>query len=588
MSAISVLLAPRDEALGERIADALSRGGHTARVVSADFGDLDLERDVGDDASIVVWSKAALKLARLHEQARDALDRGALIPVAVGGAPAPSGFETLPPVDLSGWQGDDGDPRWRFVLEEINYAAERRRLTDQEIWVTAQREAMAQTPPAEDFPQDYIDAEFADSPAPTPSPSAPIAAYRKPVVFRKKFDAGVVAVGGVMTLCLLTGAAIILAPAVTNAGEEAAMASLREPAAINLGLLQPVEPVLEAGAGEAPKTSGPAVQSPLTQSPEPEAEAAQEITLAALGPSEPVAEEPPAETPRQPEDAAPAEPAVESMDSILASVPELNEEAEENPSANEQSEYAGNFFKDCAACPDMAAIEGGAFFMGSRASEGGYDAERPQTPVTINGRFAMGTREITFDQWEACVADGGCKGYRPYDFGWGRGKQPVVGVSFEDAQSYVRWLSAKSGYDYRLPTEAEWEFAARAGASTAFSFGDRLSPKDANYDARYRYRGEKGKGPGKPTVAGAYSHNAFGLFDMHGNLWEWTQDCWREGHAGRPDHGGAVTGGACDARVLKGGAFNTGGWRLRAGHRIGKPASMREQEFGFRVVRALD
>ena len=136
MSAISVLLAPRDERLGARIADALSRGGHTARVVSGDHGDLQLDNDLNDDAAIVVWSGAALKLARLREQAKDALERGSLIPVAVGGAGAPEGFESLPPVDLSGWNGEDGDPRWRFVLEEINLAAERKRLADQDIWVT--------------------------------------------------------------------------------------------------------------------------------------------------------------------------------------------------------------------------------------------------------------------------------------------------------------------------------------------------------------------------------------------------------------------------------------------------------------------
>ena len=137
MSAVSVILSPRDEAIGTRIADALSRSGHAVNVVPSDDQTGDLFGTLDSDTSIVVWSNAALKLARLHDQAREALARGSLIPVAIGGAGAPKGFESVPAVDLSGWQGDDKDPRWRFVLDEISLATDRAELSDDDVWQAA-------------------------------------------------------------------------------------------------------------------------------------------------------------------------------------------------------------------------------------------------------------------------------------------------------------------------------------------------------------------------------------------------------------------------------------------------------------------
>jgi formylglycine-generating enzyme required for sulfatase activity len=316
--------------------------------------------------------------------------------------------------------------------------------------------------------------------------------------------------------------------------------------------------------------------------------------LALLGPASPddtqQTDEPASLTEGGGAEPEPAAAVQDPMESLLASVPELQDQVA-TPTAGEQPEYAGDFFRDCVSCPDMAALAGGAFVMGAGAGEGGRENERPQVSVDIQKRFAIGTREVTFEQWNACVADGGCAEYAPPDFGWGRGAQPVVAVSFDDAQKYVAWLSASTGHRYRLPSEAEWEFAARGGSSSAFSFGDRLSAKNANYDGRYAYRGEKSRPVGRPTVAATYPPNPFGLFDMHGNVWEWTADCWNDSHAGVPVDGaprtGPPTGGACGSRVLKGGAFNTGGWRLRSAHRIGKPSTVREQEIGFRVARDL-
>jgi formylglycine-generating enzyme required for sulfatase activity len=262
------------------------------------------------------------------------------------------------------------------------------------------------------------------------------------------------------------------------------------------------------------------------------------------------------------------------MGALLAGVPEL---------INPKTEH----FSDCAACPDTVVISTGVFQMGPVAGDRPRPNEGPSMRIELKKRFAIAAREVTFAEWDACVADGGCAGHKAEDFGWGRGDQPVVDVSFEDAQNYAAWLSEKTGESYRLPSEAEWEYAARAGSAAPFSFGEELSSRNANYDGRFAYRGKKGRWIGRPTPASRYPANAIGLFDMHGNVWEWTADCWRANIAGLPADG-RPRGGACANRVLKGGAFNTGGWRLRAAHRIGKPASAREMEIGFRVVRVIE
>ncbi|MEO0880295.1 MAG: SUMF1/EgtB/PvdO family nonheme iron enzyme [Pseudomonadota bacterium] len=233
----------------------------------------------------------------------------------------------------------------------------------------------------------------------------------------------------------------------------------------------------------------------------------------------------------------------------------------------------GAYFRECLVCPDMAELPGGSFTMGTPPNEPARNAaELPPRSVTIPYRYALSAREVTYDQWAACVAEGGCSKAAAADPGWGRGKRPVVNVSYEDAQDYARWLSGKTGQTYRLPTEAEWEFAARAGASTPFSFGSAVTTSRANYNGQYKYGGPAGVYRRATLPTGSFKPNAYGLYDMHGNVWEWTSDCWQD---------------ACEKRVLKGGAWNSGGWRLRAGHRISGGVNAREFDNGFRVARRL-
>ena len=235
----------------------------------------------------------------------------------------------------------------------------------------------------------------------------------------------------------------------------------------------------------------------------------------------------------------------------------------------------GEVFRDCDACPEMVVIPAGTFMMGS--DEGG-SYERPVHAVRIPYRFAVGKYEVTFMEWDACVSDGGCS-HRPDDMGWGRGARPVIDVSWEDAQEYAVWLSRETGEDYRLLSESEWEYAARSGTTTRYYFGDEISPGEANYDYS----------EGRTVPVGSYPANEYGLHDMHGNVWEWVEDCWHDDYRGAPEDGSAWT--ACLNswdRVQRGGSWDSGPWGLRSANRNTNNADIRVTfSDGFRIARTL-
>ena len=237
----------------------------------------------------------------------------------------------------------------------------------------------------------------------------------------------------------------------------------------------------------------------------------------------------------------------------------------------------GQVFRDCPDCPEMVVIPSGRFTMGSPQSERGRSAhEGPQREVVVREPLAVGKFEVTFGEWDACVSAGGCS-HRPSDSGWGRGRQPVMNVSWEDAQQYVRWLSSRTGRTYRLLTEAEWEYAARGGTRTPYSFGGSISPRQANF----------GNNVGRAQSVGSYPANRFGLHDMHGNVWEWVEDCYRASYSGAPaDASVHVTTGASGClRVVRGGSWFSDPEDLRSADRIVQPPGDRGLFVGFNGFR---
>lgn len=210
-------------------------------------------------------------------------------------------------------------------------------------------------------------------------------------------------------------------------------------------------------------------------------------------------------------------------------------------------------------------------------TQSGFSDETPVHRVTLAKPFAIGRFEITFAEWDACVAGEGCNGYRPDDQGWGRGFQPVINVSWDDATAYAQWLSTRTGKAYRLPSEAEWEYAARAGSTTDYPWGDEIDPSQARFDS------DNG-----PAPVGSYAPNTFGLYDTVGNAWEWTGDCWNDDYQGAPTDGSARQLDAWWHRVLRGGSWAFPARYVRSASRDGEGTGARFELYGFRILRSLD
>jgi formylglycine-generating enzyme required for sulfatase activity len=249
----------------------------------------------------------------------------------------------------------------------------------------------------------------------------------------------------------------------------------------------------------------------------------------------------------------------------------------------------GSTFKDCETCPDMVVMPAGRFLMGaSKAEKGHQPDEEPQHEVTVAAPLAISKYEITFDEWEACALEGGCGNYRPQDSGWGRGRRPVIYVSYDDAKAYLDWLRQKSGKAYRLPSEAEWEFAARGGTSTPFAAGETLAPTQANFDASSLPGSRKpGTYQGTTVEVGSFPPNPYGLHDMEGNVFEWVEDCANKTHAGAPVDA-SPRGGDCQRRVAKGGAWYYEAEFARPSARMSFPKGSRLNVIGFRVARTVE
>jgi formylglycine-generating enzyme required for sulfatase activity len=230
----------------------------------------------------------------------------------------------------------------------------------------------------------------------------------------------------------------------------------------------------------------------------------------------------------------------------------------------------------------MVVVPPGEFWMGSKDGEGDDD-ERPRHKVTVPHAFAVGKYPVTFVEWDAYVAAGSGgflglgKRYRPKD-GWGRGQQPVINVSWEDAQAYIAWLSGETGRTYRLLSEAEWEYCCRAGSENRYCFGDSESDLGA-------YAWHSANAGGRTHPVGEKRANSFGLQDMHGNVWEWCEDRWNGNYHNAPADGSAWTTGDGSRRVLRGGSWYFDPRPCRSASRYWGGAGNRISGYGFRVTR---
>ncbi len=239
--------------------------------------------------------------------------------------------------------------------------------------------------------------------------------------------------------------------------------------------------------------------------------------------------------------------------------------------------------KSGADGPLMVVIPAGRFRMGSPPEEPErLDTEDPQHEVRIAMPLAMGVYAVTFEDYDRFCDD--TKRGQPEDEGWGRDGRPVINVSREDAQAYCAWLTEQTGRRYRLPSEAEWEYACRAGTETPFYFGATLTTDQANFDGNYTYNGSaKGEYRKQTVPVGSFPPNAFGLCDMHGNVWEWCQDAWHWSYKGAPTGGSAWEAGGETSRVLRGRSRNNNPRNCRAGYRNNNRPDNRNNNIGFRV-----
>lgn len=269
--------------------------------------------------------------------------------------------------------------------------------------------------------------------------------------------------------------------------------------------------------------------------------------------------------------------------------------------AQDRAPAVGSVFRDCPECPEMVVIPAGGFVMGSALAESGHQDEKPQHPVKFTQPLAVSKFELAFEQWDACTAAGRCP--QASDDGFGRGSYPVINVSWDDAKGYLAWLSERTGKRYRLLTESEWEYAARGGTTTPWfwgtaedSWGSRMACEFANtHDETSKethpmyvwsnHRCADGYAENAPV--GRFEPNAFGLYDMIGNVREWVEDCHAEGYAGMPADGSVRPLPRCERHLVRGGGWMDGPSTCRSAYRYAEDGAMRNYQIGFRVARAL-
>ncbi len=238
----------------------------------------------------------------------------------------------------------------------------------------------------------------------------------------------------------------------------------------------------------------------------------------------------------------------------------------------------GTVFRDCPECPELVVVPSGLFIMGSNGTR---KTEKPARRVNIAKPFAIGRYEITFKEWIACLNAGFCD-VNPDDHKWGKRGRPVINITWDQAKTYTKWLSQKTGHRYRLPSEAEWEYAHRAGTTTDFWWGKEPGENNANCKDCKSEWSAKSSAP-----IGSFKPNPFGLYDTTANVFEWVEDCWNPDHQGAPNTTEPRMTGDCKFRVIRGGSFYYFNKVARASYRAKNPPGVKSYWLGFRVVREL-
>jgi len=529
-------------------------------------------------AVVVLWSKRSVNSKWVRAEATVGERSSSLVPVLIEECERPIRFELVQTADLQHWRGDRNDPHWRAFMQDVGIAISRRGgKSAPSRPASAGVEASMETTfwnsikdgtdrsDFEAYLKRYPDGHFASlarnrlaalsrgaAPAQARKPAAPQAkapqqqtrpsaapqqrqaprqaapVQRQP---EKKSSAGILI--GVVVLLIAGGAAGAFFMMRGGSGGNASSAT--QTVQVEDAVAEPVEET--APEGDAATLA--------------DASAIEDTTLDAATVDG-------VETTDMLDGDAVDETAALALDGASEETIAAAELVEETPSA-------AAAFQDCDFCPSMMPLMGGKFLMGSPRDEAGRNAyEGPQHEVTVKP-FAIGVYEVTNAEWKACVDAGACTAKRDGD-----DRAPVLGVSWREASDYVRWLSRQTGRNYRIPSEAEWEYAARGGSTTAYWWGDKFDT------SRVATK--------EPKPVGSFGANGFGIYDVLGNAREWVADCYMNNYTQAPIDGSAATGGDCSMRVVRGGAYSSSPVDMRVANRVRNAIGVGARYMGFRVA----
>lgn len=506
-------------------------------------------------AVVVLWSKRSANSKWVRAEATVGERSSTLVPALIEDCERPIRFELVQTADLRHWRGDRNDPHWRAFMQDVRTAITRR----------SDKAKPAATPSA------ASDATFETAFWNSIKDGRDRAEFE---AYLKRYPNGNFASLAKNRLAALSNAASAASSAprpVAPPPSRPAQASVQQPRQAPQQRVAPAPPPAAKKSGGGLLIGGivaglaviGVVAFMLMRNPAGD-EAPVSVAEAAPAASETAIAAPPAEEP------ATDSIAVEDSAALLSAEAAVETETPVIEAPAPVEEKAPGPFRDCESCPLMTPLPGGAFTMGSSSEEPGHNAyEGPQREVTVKP-FAIGVYEVTTGEWAACVEDGVCPAKRKDE----AGKLPVLSLTWRDASTYADWLTRKTGRKYRLPTEAEWEYAARGGTTAAYWWGDKFDR--SRVSAR------------EASAVGSFEANPFGLYDVIGNAREWVADCYVNNFVNAPVDGSAVADGDCGKRVVRGGAWNSSPVDMRTANRSRIDSGVSASYMGVRMAAEID